>query len=214
MNYVNTGIFLSVISLMLAGCVNNGLTKTTTAYKVTEPQVGTVTKVRAFEGQIKAIDPSNRSVTFLQNDGQTVEIKISADNVDLSSLRVGDRAEYELTETDEIIPLHLYRPNKTPVTGFDVNSAMERDSYNAYFHDDVYASAKSQDVIWEQVIDIPGQINTIDASTRMVSINSDDGRKLSVLAGSEIRNLNALRSGDKVVARFTKIGDIKVISTR
>jgi hypothetical protein len=211
MKYVNVSIFLLVISVVLAGCATSGLEKSATGYKVSEPQTGSLTRMRAFEGKITAIDTSNKKVSFVLNDGQAVEVKITAEDVDLSSLRVGDRAEYELTETDEIIPLHLYRPGKSSVTGFDVNSAKERDSYNAYFNDEIHASAKSQDVIWEQIIDIPGKIESVDASSRMVTIKSDEGRMLSIRAGSGVRNLNEFSPGDKVVVRFTKLGDIKVL---
>lgn len=143
MKYFTGGIAILITGLLVTAC---GTSPNSNAYKVAPPEVGSFTHLRAFEGQIQVIDTKNRRVTFLLNNGQTANVQIVADTVDWSSLKVDDHVEYGLGETDQLIIARDYVADTWDVTDYPVNSAKERDSYNAYFHNNVYASGMVEEL--------------------------------------------------------------------
>lgn len=54
----------------------------------------------------------------------------------------------------------------------------------------------------EEKIELTAAVEAIDRKTRMVSLRGAEGRKATVYAGPEVRNLNQLNVGDEVVVTF------------
>lgn len=61
----------------------------------------------------------------------------------------------------------------------------------------------------EELISVTATVLGVDPNTRMIRLKGPDGKKLKVTAGSEVRNLDQLNSGDQITISYK---DAKLLS--
>jgi len=177
-------------------------------------EVGSPTREARFEGKVQSINRDRRQVTFRLDDGKAVRLKVGAQAGDFNRLEVGDRAEFRLRETVEILQDTYFHPE----TGHLVNRAppggmAEREQYNTYYQ---RPPTGHHEVNWSEVIEIPARVFSVDPASRLLKLLTYDGRLLEVktsVTGNAGKEMEPFGIGKPVVARFRELDSIKVIDS-
>lgn len=54
----------------------------------------------------------------------------------------------------------------------------------------------------EEIVSVTATVLEVDTNTRLIKVKGPDGKKLKVMAGSEVRNLDQLNSGDQITISY------------
>ncbi len=66
------------------------------------------------------------------------------------------------------------------------------------------SSATAAPAVAGSTLTVNGTVDSIDESNRSVTLETDDGRKLTMNVGAEIQNFDEIKKGDKVAMRYTE----------
>jgi len=148
---------------------------------------------------VEAIDLETRMVTLKGPEGNTVTLKVDEQARNLAQVKVGDQVQAEYYES---VALYAQNPDGSLPAAAEM-AAMERAPEGGK---PGMAVAKSKT--------ITATVESIDLEKRTVVLNGPQGNTLNLKLDDSTRNLENLKAGDQVVARFTQAIAISVSASK
>jgi Cu/Ag efflux protein CusF len=148
---------------------------------------------------VEAIDLEKRLVTLKGPEGNTVTLEVGEQARNLSQVKVGDQVQADYYES---VALYAQKPDGSLPAAAEM-AAVER------------APAGEKPGI--AAVDsrmITATVESIDLEMRTVALKGPEGNTLNLKLDDRTPNLENLKAGDQVVARFTQAIAISVESSK
>ena len=148
---------------------------------------------------VEAIDLEKRLVTLKGPEGKTVTLKVDEQARNLAQVKVGDQVQAEYLQS---VALYAQKPDGSLPAAAEI-AAIER------------APAGEKPGI--AAIDsrmITATVESIDLEKRTVALKGPEGNTLNLKVDERTPNLENLKTGDQVVARFTRAIAISVTASK
>jgi hypothetical protein len=146
------------------------------------------------EAEVVAIDRVDRTVTLRGAEGAIVKVEVSHAARNFDQIEVGDRVRVEYYES---IALYLGKPGEKPETaaGMVAGRSPKGD--------------KPAGVVVEAV-DVSAKVLAIDMKKGTVTLELPDGSQVTTRADKSSKDLEQLKVGDTIHARYTEAVAISV----
>ena len=144
---------------------------------------------------VEAIDLEKRLVTLKGPEGKTVTLKVDEQARNLAQVKVGDQVQAEYLQS---VALYAQKPDGSLPAAAEI-AAIER--------------APAGEKPGMAAIDsrlITATVESIDLEKRTVALKGPEGKTLNLKVDERTPNLENLKAGDQVVARFTQAIAISV----
>jgi len=148
---------------------------------------------------VEAIDLETRMVTLKGPEGDTVTLKVDEQARNLAQVKVGDQVQAEYYES---VALYAQKPDGSLPAAAEM-AAMERAPEG---EKPGMAVAKSKI--------ITATVEAIDLEKRTVALKGPEGNTLNLKLDDRTENMENLKTGDQVVARFTRAIAISVTASK
>jgi Cu/Ag efflux protein CusF len=144
---------------------------------------------------VEAIDLEKRLVTLKGPEGKTVTLKVDEQARNLAQVKVGDEVQAEYLQS---VALYAQKPDGSLPAAAEI-AAIER--------------APAGEKPGMAAIDsrmITATVESIDLEKRTVALKGPEGNTLNLKVDERTPNLENLKAGDQVVARYTQAIAISV----
>jgi Cu/Ag efflux protein CusF len=144
---------------------------------------------------VEAIDLEKRLVTLKGPEGKTVTLKVDEQARNLAQVKVGDEVQAEYLQS---VALYAQKPDGSLPAAAEI-AAIER--------------APAGEKPGMAAIDsrlITATVESIDLEKRTVALKGPEGNTLNLKVDERTPNLENLKTGDQVVARYTQAIAISV----
>jgi len=148
---------------------------------------------------VEAIDLDKRTVTLKGPEGNTVTLQVSDEARNLGQVKVGDQVQ---TEYYESVALYAQKPDGSMPAAAEM-AAIERAPEG---EKPGIAAAKSKM--------ITATVEAIDLEKHTVALKGPEGNTLNLKVDERTPNMENLKVGDQVVARFTQAIAISVSASK
>ena len=148
---------------------------------------------------VEAIDLEKRLVTLKGPEGNTVTLEVGEEARNLAQLKVGDQVEAKYFES---VALYAQAPDGSEPAVAEI-AAMERAPMG---EKPGFAAAKSKV--------ITATVESIDLDKRTVALKGPKGNTLNLKLDDRTPNMENLKAGDQVVARYTRAMAISVSASK
>jgi Cu/Ag efflux protein CusF len=148
---------------------------------------------------VEAIDLEKRLVTLKGPEGNTVTLEVGEQARNLSQVKVGDQVQADYYES---VALYAQKPDGSLPAAAEM-AAVER----------APAGEKPGIAAVDSRI-ITATVESIDLEKRTVALKGPEGNTLNLKLDDRTPNLENLKAGDQVVARFTQAIAISVESSK
>jgi Cu/Ag efflux protein CusF len=148
---------------------------------------------------VEAIDLEKRLVTLKGPEGNTVTLEVGEEARNLTQLKVGDQVEAKYFES---VALYAQAPDGSEPAVAEI-AAMERAPMG---EKPGFAAAKSKV--------ITATVESIDLDKRTVALKGPKGNTLNLKLDDRTPNMENLKAGDQVVARYTRAMAISVSASK
>ena len=148
---------------------------------------------------VEAIDLEKRLVTLKGPEGNTVNLEVNEQARNLAQVKVGDQVQAEYYES---VALYAQKPDGSLPAAAEM-AAIERAPAG---EKPGMAAVKSRV--------ITATVESIDLEKRTVALKGPEGNTLNLKVDDRTPNLENLKAGDQVVARFTQAIAISVKASK
>ena len=148
---------------------------------------------------VEAIDLEKRLVTLKGPEGKSVTLKVSEKAKNLSQVKVGDQVQADYYES---VALYAQKPDGSLPAAAAI-AAVER----------APAGEKPGMVAVDSRM-ITATVESIDLEKRTVALKGPEGNTLNLKVDDRTPNMENLKVGDQVVARFTQAIAVSVNSSK
>lgn len=147
-----------------------------------------------LKATVKAINKKKRIVTLLDETGKQFQITCGPEIENFAQIRIGDKVTTQLFETVEIeVTANKSAPHA------DQSETIER-----------APKGDKPELLVVDKLEIYATVQSIDYTTRQMTLLGPEGKILKVKAGPNVARFNEIKPNDTVVARLTEAVDVKV----
>lgn len=148
---------------------------------------------------VEAIDLEKRLVTLKGPEGNTVTLEVGEQARNLSQVKVGDQVQADYYES---VALYAQKPDGSLPAAAEM-AAVER-----------APTGEKPGIAAVDSRMITATVESIDLEKRTVALKGPEGNTLNLKLDDRTPNLENLKAGDQVVARFTQAIAISVESSQ
>lgn len=165
----------------------------------TEKPGAMASEIVTLTATVEAIDLDKRLVTLKGPEGNSVTLEVGEEARNLAQVKVGDQVEVEYFES---VALYAQKPDGSLPAVAEI-AAMERAPAG---EKPGMAAARSKV--------ITATVESIDLEKRTVALKGPKGNILNLKVDENTPNMENLKAGDQVVARFTQAIAISVKASK
>jgi Cu/Ag efflux protein CusF len=142
---------------------------------------------------VQAVDVAKRTITLKGPEGNVRTLKVGKRVKNLARLKPGDQVEFDYLES---VALYVTPPGGNPdaVAGRLV---------------EVSAPGKKPGAVMANTVEVKAKVEAVDAAKRTVTLKGPDGNVTTFKVWEKV-NLDKIKAGDNVVARYTEAVTVSV----
>jgi hypothetical protein len=168
----------------IAGCASTEGVEQEQVYKAADGFA--VVDTFTYVATVKAVDTAKRKITVTTPDGKTGTFK-AAKGVDLGAFKVGEQMGFQATEAMALI---VRKDGPPPGNAAAIELAAA-------------TNGKTTGVFQGEAYEVSAKVVALDASTRQVTFQLDDGTTKTMKAHKKV-DLSKLAVGDTVIVEFAE----------
>lgn len=142
----------------------------------------------AVLANVEDIDKENRILILRGPEGDIVPLQIGADDPHFDTIEVGDMIKVEYKQS---VALYLGKPGETPETTAEVS--VERSP-----------AGTKPEASMAKTVDVSAKVVRINRGTRTVTLEMQNGRRVTTLVDQSLEGYDSLKVGDSIHARYTE----------
>lgn len=175
---------LPAAMVTMAGCASTEGVEQEQVYKAADGFA--VVDTFTYVATVAAIDGANRKVTLTTPDGKSANFK-AAKGVDLGAFKVGEQIGFQATEAMALV---IRKDGPPPAGAAAVELAAA-------------TNGKTTGVFQGEAYEVSAKVVALDASTRQVTFQFDDGTTKTTKAHKKV-DLSQLAVGDTVIVEYAE----------
>jgi hypothetical protein len=185
---VKTAVLILLgLGVFLAGCGQQEKPAEQAASDTEKPAVSRVSEV-SITATVEAVDQQERTLTLRDEDGDMINLRVSDQITDFSKIDVGDMVKVTYYES---FVASVLSPEEQAPENEDKTVALD-------------PQGEKKGVATLGVTQRTVTVEGIDLENRMISVKNDKGEISDLPVREDVRNLENLKVGDKIVIRVTQ----------